>query len=62
MTLQWHSHFKETYALRKTIRPMRPKPLIPTCADGSMGAAGCSGVLETYLDNHDEGIDLLVRM
>jgi hypothetical protein len=23
----------KTYALRKTIRPMRPNPLIPTCED-----------------------------
>lgn len=42
-----------TYALRKTIRPMRPKPLIPTCSLISC----CSSVaiwtaLVVYLDTH----------
>ena len=42
-------------ALRKTIRPMRPNPLIPTCADVLVTASWRSGVVEgAYLDNHDE--------
>ncbi len=47
----------KTYALRKTIRPMRPNPLIPTCEDVLVAVSGPSGVVDegaSYLDNHDE--------
>jgi hypothetical protein len=48
---------EETYALRKTIRPMRPKPLIPTCDGVLVAGAWPSGVEEAHLDNHDELFD-----
>ena len=47
-----------THALRKTIRPMRPKPLIPTCRR-SMAGSGTSGEGSAHLDNHDELSDVL---
>ncbi len=43
-------------ALRKTIRPMRPKPLMPTYSDGGqprfVSPSACCSLSEAYLDNH----------
>jgi hypothetical protein len=36
------------------MRPMRPKPLIPTCEEMSVAVTSCSGVGEAHLDDHDE--------
>ena len=53
---------EKTYALRKTIRPMRPKPLIPTCENVSVAVSETGGVAAegAYLDNHDE-LSLVLR-